>query len=230
MQKSIQRTAGIYLSLFALFAFTRPTAAIPQQSTHSLKLDFKSPLTGYELHPQYGRLIIKHYFNQFIDHLDSPGLEGMNFFFKDETEYELVIVRKTTWAQEFCRPKGYDVQSCLPALMTDIGPITPKTRLDYAVVMASFAEERYFKPVHQWYADRNLIHGSDNNGRGLEPLLYGENIRATRWFTAPGNRFGNRPLHPAGSHIRFLTDSDNVKWDQRVTIAGAAFACRLRTP
>jgi hypothetical protein len=153
---------------------------------------------GFALHPQHGQYIIKHYFNQFADRLDSMGIKGMNYFFQDELDFNLAIGKKSTWASdmeaEFNRRKGYDLRPCLPALLTDIGPITPKVRLDFYDVMVSLAEERYFKPVFQWHADRGLIYGCDNNGRGLDPLAYGDYFRATSWFTAPGNDAPGRGL------------------------------------
>ncbi len=69
----------------------------------------------------------------------------------------------------------------------DIGEITPKIRLDYCEVLMDLSEERYYKPVYDWHADRGLIYGCDNLGRGKDPAAYIDYFRAMSWFTAPGN-------------------------------------------
>ncbi len=142
---------------------------------------------SYELHPEYGRRLVDVYFNRFEERLSPQGRRGMNFFFQDELHYDLNI---RSWCedmlQEFQRRKGYDVRLLLPALFTDVGE-TARVRLDYAEVVTQLAEERYFKPVFDWHDERGLIYGSDNNGRGLNPVEYLDYFRMTSWFTAPGN-------------------------------------------
>lgn len=141
-----------------------------------------------ELHPDYGRKLVDVYFDRFADRLDERGRRGMNYFFQDELHYNLTL---HSWAEdmpaEFVRRKGYDIVPYLPVLFGDIGPVTPKIRLDYAEVLTELSEERYFIPVFNWHNERGLIYGCDNNGRGLEPLQYLDYFRMTGWFTAPGN-------------------------------------------
>ncbi len=143
---------------------------------------------SFELHPDYGKKLIEVYFDRFEKKLDERGRAGMNYFFQDELHYNLTI---HSWAEdmpeEFARRKGYDILPYLPALFANIGPITPKIRLDYAEVVTALSEERYFIPVFNWHNERGLIYGCDNNGRGLEPLQYLDYFRMTSWFTAPGN-------------------------------------------
>ncbi len=141
-----------------------------------------------ELHPDYGKEIVKAYFGRFEEKLDAEGRKGLNYFFQDELGYDLNIL---SWCEDmretFKARKGYDILPYLPALWDHIGDITPKIRLDYAQVVTELAEERYFKPIFNWHNERGLIYGCDNNGRGLEPLQYMDYFRAISWFTAPGN-------------------------------------------
>ena len=60
-------------------------------------------------------------------------------------------------------------------------------RLDYADVVTALARERYFEPIYHWHADRGLIYGSDNEGRGTQPTRYLDYFQTEQWFTAPGN-------------------------------------------
>lgn len=143
---------------------------------------------GYILHPQYGKKLVDVYFNRFENKMDSAGRAGMNYFFQDELSYPIHL---TTWSDdfqsEFQKRKGYDITPYLPALKEYIGAITPKIRLDYSEVLMDLSEERYFRPVYDWHAERGLIYGCDNLGRGLDPLSYIDYFRAISWFTAPGN-------------------------------------------
>ena len=145
-----------------------------------------------ELHPDYGKLMVEKYFQPFEDSMDPQGLEGMNYFFQDELIYNLNI---RSWCEDmpgiFRKEKGYDILSHLDALFItrdeEVDAEAAKVRLDYAEVLTKLAEERYFKPIYDWNADRGLIYGCDNNGRGLNPTEYLDYFRAISWFTAPGN-------------------------------------------
>lgn len=141
-----------------------------------------------ELHPEYGRRIVETYFQRCYDRLDPEARKALNYFFQDELKYDL---RLDSWAhdmpEQFRRRKGYDITPHLPALFRDMGRNTHKIRMDYADVLVQLAEERYFRPVLDWHAEKGLIYGCDNLGRGLDPLSYLDYFRVTGNFTAPGN-------------------------------------------
>lgn len=143
---------------------------------------------GHILHPEHGKALVDVYFNRFENRMDSAGRAGMNYFFQDELSYPINL---TSWSSdfqtEFAKRKGYDITPYLPALKEYIGTITPKIRLDYAEVLMDLSEERYFRPVYDWHAERGLIYGCDNLGRGRDPLAYVDYFRSISWFTAPGN-------------------------------------------
>lgn len=143
---------------------------------------------GHILHPEHGKALVDVYFNRFENRMDSAGRAGMNYFFQDELSYPIHL---TSWSSdfqtEFERRKGYNITPYLPALKEYIGQITPKIRLDYAEVLMDLSEERYYRPVYDWHAQRGLIYGCDNLGRGRDPLAYVDYFRAISWFTAPGN-------------------------------------------
>jgi len=88
---------------------------------------------------------------------------------------------------KFKARKGYDLSEVLPALWIDLGPITPKARLDYADVRMALMEERYFQPIYRWHTSRGLIFACDSGGRGLHPNEFGDYFRATRWYNTPGH-------------------------------------------
>ena len=143
---------------------------------------------NFMLHPNHGKEVIAHYFQKFEDHVDPVNQLGMNYFFQDELHVDL---GPDTWSEDFAdqfiQLKGYDIRPHLAALKYDIGPLTPKVRLDYADVVSLLAEERYFQPIFQWHWERGKTFGCDNWGRGLNPVAYVDYFRATRWFGAPGN-------------------------------------------
>ena len=70
---------------------------------------------------------------------------------------------------------------------SDLGWASTSVRLDYADVVTALARERYFEPIYHWHADRGLIYGSDNEGRGTQPTRYLDYFQTEQWFTAPGN-------------------------------------------
>ncbi len=141
-----------------------------------------------ELHPELGHKLIEHYFNPFVEHMTPEAQKGMNYFFQDELDYNLNLY---SWSedmpQEFLKRKGYDIVPLLPMLFGQCDEQKARIRLDYAEVLTQLSEERYFQPIYQWHADKGLIYGSDNQGRGLNPTQYLDYFRASKWYTAPGN-------------------------------------------
>ena len=162
------------------------------------------------LHPSLGSEIIDKYFEEFTRHMDAKALEGMNYFFQDELVYELNI---RSWSEDmpaqFLKRKGYDIIPHLPALFIDkdseVDAEAAKVRLDYAEVLTQLAEERYFKPIYDWNADKGLIYGCDPNSRGLRPTQYLDYFRAISWFSAPGNDAPSR-----GSSFRQTKVSSSI--------------------
>ena len=70
--------------------------------------------------------------------------------------------------EEFRKRKGYDIIPELHALFMDIGPRTPKIRMDYNDVMVSLTEEHFWKPVFDWHQERGMTSGCDHGGRGRD--------------------------------------------------------------
>ena len=161
---------------------------IDWQPTEDGKLYIVSTEDSYILHPEYGKALVEVYFDRFEQKMTPEQREGMNYFFQDEMSYPINMLSwSSDFQQEFEKRKGYDITPYLPALKEYIGPETPKIRMDYAEVLTDLAEERYYKPIYDWHAERGLIYGSDNLGRGKDPLAYVDYFRANSWYTAPGN-------------------------------------------
>ena len=156
--------------------------------THDYKVFVIQTANSYVLHPLHGEKLVDVYFDRFYSRMDSLGREGMNYFFQDELSYPIDMLSwSEDFPEEFRKRKGYDIVPYLPALKEYIGKETPKVRLDYADVLISLAEERYFRPVYDWHKGKGLIYGCDNLGRGRNPLAYVDYFRAISWYTAPGN-------------------------------------------
>ena len=156
--------------------------------THDYKVFVIHTANSYVLHPLHGEKLVDVYFDRFYSRMDSLGREGMNYFFQDELSYPIDMLSwSEDFPEEFRKRKGYDIVPYLPALKEYIGKETPKVRLDYADVLISLAEERYFRPVYDWHKGKGLIYGCDNLGRGRNPLAYVDYFRAISWYTAPGN-------------------------------------------
>jgi hypothetical protein len=139
------------------------------------------------MNPRTGDKIIEKFFQRFEDRNPGQSGKGLNFFFSDELSFG---VSGNLWnnliAAEFQKRKGYDLVAELPALFMDIGPRTPKVRLDYTDVMVAMQEEGFFKPVYEWHQKRGMIYGCDHGGRGRNVVEFGDYFRTQRWNQGPG--------------------------------------------
>ena len=153
-------------------------------------LVFMRPNAFDPMHPDSGKLAIDQLYAPF--ERECPGEVGktLNLFFQDELGFGC---RMPFWSNRlmelFLAKKGYDLAPLLPALWHDLGAMTEKVRIDYADVVVTTLEERYFRPVFDWHEERGVMFGHDNSGRGRMAQgrsFYGDYFRTMRWFSAPG--------------------------------------------
>lgn len=146
-----------------------------------------NPYSVDPLNQKLGEQVIEKFFQRFVDRNPGEAGKGLNFFFSDELDFR---VGGNLWtarfADEFKKRKGYDVVPELPALFVDIGPKTPKIRLDFRDVMVSLEEESFFRPVFEWHNQHGMLYGCDHGGRGLQVDEFGDYFRTQRWMTGPG--------------------------------------------
>lgn len=210
-----------------------------KEGTDSLYTVYTEP--SPELSPSFGQQMVKHYFQSFADHMDAKGLSGMNYFFQDELQCDLNLHSWTDGLpQEFRNRKGYDIVPFLPDLFEACvddkrRDEISRIRLDYAEVVMQLAEERYFQPIYNWHAEKGLIYGSDNEGRGLNPTQYLDYFRVEKWFTAPGNdapargsSFTQTKVSSSAAHLYqrprvWLEAFHSMGWDAN----GALLTCQL---
>ena len=140
------------------------------------------------MHPLAGRRVVEKFFQRFQDHAPGQSAKGLNYFFHDELQFGVGDhIWTGDFADQFRARKGYDVFEALPALFADVGPKTPKARLDYMDVRMQLIQERYFMPIFDWHWSRGLIYGCDQGSRGRDPMEFGDYFSAVRWYTAPGH-------------------------------------------
>jgi len=96
------------------------------------------------------------------------------------------------FAAQFHQRLGYDLLPWLPALFYECGPRTPAVRVTYSELVATLAEEAFFRPLFDWHERRGLLCGYDqiHRARAADPVdgqaYYGDYIRTMRHFSAPG--------------------------------------------
>ena len=142
------------------------------------------------MHPRAGHMLIERLYAPFEEHC--PGELGgtIPIFFQDELDFG---VHMPMWSdhlpEQFRDRKGYDLLPLLAALWHNLGPITPKVRIDYSDVVTRLLEECYFIPVFRWHQQHGTLLGNDNCGRGAIEAgraHYGDYFRTMRWYSAPG--------------------------------------------
>ena len=140
------------------------------------------------MNPAAGKTVIEKFFQPFVAHCPGGTDQALNYFFQDELGFG---VGGWLWTarlpEEFRKRKGYDLLPALPALFTDVGPRTPKIRMDYCDVMVALEEENYFRPIFAWNYKRGMIYACDPGSRGKNPSEFGDYFRCVRWYTAPGH-------------------------------------------
>ncbi len=139
------------------------------------------------MHPMSGKWYAEAFFGPFERRFPGEGGKGLNFFFSDELGFGVSgRLWSPAFAEEFKKRKGYDITPELPALFKDVGPRTPKVRLDYNDVVVALSEEGFFKPVFDWHQQRGMIMGCDHGGRGRNVVEFGDYFRTQRWNQGPG--------------------------------------------
>jgi hypothetical protein len=140
------------------------------------------------MHPESGEIYARKFFGQFEDRFPGEGGKGLNYFFSDELSFGVTgHLWDDRFAGEFKKRKGYDIIPELPALFMDIGPRTPKIRMDYSDVKVALTEEGFFKPVFDWHQKRGMTMGCDHGGRGRDVVEFGDYFRTQRWMQGPGS-------------------------------------------
>ncbi len=140
------------------------------------------------MHPQAGPAIVEAFFQPWEDRHPGEAGKGINFFFSDELNFNLMgRLWGKDFAEEFKRRKGYDLVPEIAGLFRDIGPRTPKLRLDYNDVLVQLSEDGFFKPIYDWHQKRGMIFGCDHGGRGRDVIEFGDYFRTQRWTQGPGS-------------------------------------------
>ncbi|GDY11913.1 hypothetical protein LBMAG53_07910 [Planctomycetota bacterium] len=141
------------------------------------------------LHPRLGERVVAEHFQRFADRLPEALAGSLDYFFQDELMFGLGDGRPWSrfLAPAFRDRHGYDLIPELPAVVADLGPRSVKVRMDLAQTITELGEAGYFKPVHQWHAERGMTYGCDQMGRGMQPQRYGDYMRSIGWFSAPGH-------------------------------------------
>lgn len=155
-----------------------------------ISIVFLKPNAFDPMHPLSGSRVIERFYSPLEKELGDHLGTTFPISFQDELDFG---ARMPMWspvlAGEFQARKNYDLLAVLSALWHDLGPISPKVRIDYADVVVSLLEERYFIPIYSWHESRNLLFANDNFGRGgIEDgrLAYADAFRTMRWYSAPG--------------------------------------------
>ncbi|HZE40685.1 MAG TPA: hypothetical protein VE172_17930 [Stackebrandtia sp.] len=111
------------------------------------------------------------------------------------------------FSEAFASRRGYRLEPHIGALWSATGADTGAVRRDYQLTRAELAEEAFFKPMHDWHAERGLLVGCDQQepARGGHTAAgvryYADYARTHRWFSAPGSdHWGDGKRHSSLAH------------------------------
>lgn len=142
------------------------------------------------LHADSGKKVLERFYARFEAHCPGELGQTIAISFQDELVFG---ARMPLWSNDlfaqFEAFKGYDLRPLMAALWHDIGPVSPKVRIDFSDVATRLLEKHYFIPVFRWHEERGLLFGHDNCGRGAigrSHGAYGDPFRTMRWYSAPG--------------------------------------------
>jgi len=87
--------------------------------------------------------------------LERAGSNSIHSIFCDSLE-----VYGADWTgalpSEFQRRRGYALEPYLPALLEDVGPVTPHVRYDYHATLSELTLENFFRPLVRWSEEHKV--------------------------------------------------------------------------
>lgn len=129
---------------------------------------------------------------------------------------------------EFSQRRGYDLRPYLPALVSDIGPLTGDVRHDYWRTVSDLAFDHYFHVLHKWCHDHGL--GLQSESYGTPPVdlasyaeadyPMGEGLNwkvftLSRWASSAAHQLGKRVISAEACtwlrHPRYVTTLQDLK-------------------
>ncbi len=189
-------------------------------------ISYKTNTMSFDaMNPVFGREIIKRFYQRFEDKL--PGRMGKSFNIFDHDEEGWFWIDGAVWndkfAETFQKRHGYDIVPELSALFEDIGPRTPKIRMDYWETLSFLMQEAYFKPVSKWIDQRGMMHWIDHAGRGQSPGEFGNYMNMIRWLTPGMDQWGTErniikdkvassATHLYDRHRAWLEGNHSIGW------------------
>ena len=129
---------------------------------------------------------------------------------------------------EFSKRRGYDLKPYLPALVSDIGPLTADVRHDFWRTVTELALDGYVRPLHEWAVRHGVGVQAESYGTPPVDLTSYANIDypmgegrlwkvfgQSRWASSAAHQYG-RPVTSAETytwlrHPRYVSTLQDVK-------------------
>lgn len=129
---------------------------------------------------------------------------------------------------EFSKRRGYDLKPYLPALVSDIGPLTGDVRHDFWRTLSDLAVDHYFHVLHTWCRDHGLGLQSESYGtppvdlasysEADYPMGEGLNWKVftfSRWASSAAHQLGKKVIRAEAltwlRHPRYVATLQDVK-------------------
>lgn len=115
---------------------------------------------------------------------------------------------------EFSRRRGYDLRPYLPALVSDIGPLTADVRHDYWRTVSDLAIDHYVRVLHEWCHDHGVGFQSESYGTPPVDLTSYSDVdyvmgEGYNWKVFTPSRWASSAAHQLGKRV---TSAEAYTW------------------
>ena len=171
----------------------------PEQGNWKIAVSVAVPYRSFYLNEASTNIFIDQLYDSIEDVVGENAMgKSLAGIFQDEHPPTPRNIYSQELAESFEAKYGYPMARAIPALHFDIGPNTPKYRLNYFDNYLALVEDTYWKRIYDWTAKRGVLTSHDNWGRNniyRQSEGYIDYFRTQRWFSATGlDDYHQRPL------------------------------------
>lgn len=162
----------------------------PDTDKWKVAISVATPYRSFYMNEASADIFIEQLYQKIEDVVGAQSMgNSLAGVFQDEHPPTPRHIYNEQLADTFQTMFGYDISRAIPAQYFDVGPKTPKYRVEYFDAYLAMVEKTYWKKVYDWTNEKNVLTSHDNWGRKniyRHSEGYIDYFRSQRWFSAPG--------------------------------------------